>query len=146
MLWCADRKGDFAMKQTAQSNVKRIALGTLAALVSYVALLALVSLLIVRGTVGETKIVACVWIFAFLAAFAGAKLASRGSGNNAVLCAACAAAFWLLIQLTGFLSNDALDFTRSAMLLLPVALGGLAAYLLRGGKSKKGKGRRPKRK
>ena len=130
------------MKQTSNNHiVKKTALGAGIALLVYLALLALLSLLVVRGTVGEGGVGACVWVFAAFAAFAGAKAAAWRAPKSLSLIAGCAAVFWLLILLLGFLVNDGIDATRSATLALPILAGGAAAYLLRGGK-KRGKRKR----
>lgn len=129
------------MKQTG----KRIAVGMLAAFLVYLGLLALIALMIVRGTVGEGSVVACTWAFAALAAFAGAKAASWHATEPIMPIAVCAAAFWGLVLLLGFLANDGLDGARAVALALPVLIGALAAYLTRGGK-KRGKRKRRSRK
>ena len=129
-------------------EAKKIALGALVALGVYVALLAVLSALIVRGTVKEENMALCVWAFACAAAFAGAKVSAGREGEPAVRIAACAAAFWALIQLLGFLVNDTIEPARSAALALPILVGGAAAYLVRPAreKRKRGRGKRRSRK
>lgn len=129
-------------------EAKRIALGALTALGVYVALLALLSALIVRGTVNEEHMALCVWVFACAASFAGARVSAGRGGEQAVWIAAGAAAFWSLIQLLGFLVNDTIEPARSAALALPILVGGVAAYLVRPTreKRKRGRGKRRSRK
>ena len=126
-------------------EAKKIALGALAALAVYMALLAALSALIVRGTVGEAHTALCVWVFACAASFVGARVSVGRGGEPAVRIAACAAAFWALIQLLGFLVNDTIEPTRSAALALPVLVGAAAAYLVRPSREKRKKGRRKRR-
>ena len=123
-------------------EAKKIALGV------YVALLALLSALIVRGTVNEEHMAQCVWVFACVASFAGAKVSTGRGGEAAIRIAASAAAFWALIQLLGFLVNDTIEPARSAALALPILVGGAAAYLVRPAreKRKRGRGKRRSRK
>ena len=125
-------------------EAKKIALGALAALAVYVLLLAALSALIVRGTVQEEGVALCVWVFACVAAFAGARVSAGHEGEPALRIAASAAAFWALIQLLGFLVNDTIEPVRSATLALPILVGAAAAYLIRParGKRKRGKGKR----
>ena len=129
-------------------EAKKIAFGALVALVVYVALLAALSALIVRGTVKEESMALCVWVFACAAAFVGARVSAGREGEPAVRIAASAAAFWALIQLLGFLVNDTLEPARSAALALPILVGGAAAYLVRPAreKRKRGRGKRRSRK
>lgn len=130
------------MKQTGsvKGNVRKAAVGAGIALAVYMLLLALSSLLIVKGLVGESKAGVCVWIAACLAAFAGAK-AVRGAGNPAVASAAGMAILWIAIQLIGLVTSDALDATRSLALVLPL-LTGWALALIPGRGKKKGERRR----
>ena len=142
-------EGVLTLKQqgnAGKNGAKRIALGTSVSLLAYLALSALLALLVVRGTVGEGVIGACVWAFAALAAFAGAKAASWGAAEPLPRIAITAAAFWALILLLGFLANDTLDPSRAALLALPILLGGALAYLLRGGGKKRGSRKRRSRK
>lgn len=126
--------------------VKKTALGVGAALLVYLALSALAALLVVRGAVGEAHIGTLVWLFACLAAFTGARLAAHQAQGPAVPCAIATAAFWAVIQLLGFLTNDTLASARSAALALPILLGGALAYLIpvrgRGGKRGRARPRR----
>ncbi len=123
-------------------RAKKIVLGAVIALAAYLALLALLSLLMVRGAVAEERMNVCVWAFACLAAFLGAKAASRGEGAPLAGAAGCAAAFLGTILLTGFLVNDTLDPARAAALAPPILLGGALACLPRGRGKTHGKGRR----
>ena len=118
--------------------VKKIALGVGAALLVYLTLSALAALLIVRGTVSEERVGTLVWIFAGLAAFAGARLASYRTQEPLVPVAVTAAVLWAAIQLLGFLANDTLASARSAALALPILLGAALAWLLKP-RSRKGK-------
>ncbi len=129
-------------------RVKKTAMGAAIALAIYLALLAAVSELIVRGTVGESVVSPCVWGFACLASFTGAKLSSRKDSEPAGQIALNVAVFWALILLCGLFVNDTVEPSHAAALLLPVLTGGALAYLLRAGKGKqkKGKGRRRFRK
>lgn len=129
-------------------EAKKIAFGVFAALAVYAALLAALSALIVRGTVGEENMALCVWVCACAASFAGARVSAGREGEPAIRIAASAAGFWALIQLLGFLINDTIDPARSAALALPVLVGAAAAYLVRPAreKRKKGRGKRRSRK
>lgn len=118
-------------------RVKKTALGAAAALAVYVALLACISALMVRGSVEGSQLTVFVWAFACLASFVGCKLGSAGEGESVVSAALCAAAFWLLVQLLGFLACDALEPSRSAALLLPVFAGAALSCLLKRGKKKR---------
>ena len=131
---------------SGKSGAKKIALGTLISLLAYLALLALLSLLIVRGTVGEGGAWTCACVFAALSAFAGVKTAAWGAPEQLGVSALCAAAFWGLILLLGFLANDGLDASRAALLALPVLVGGGLAYLTNGGGKRRGKRKRRSRK
>ena len=126
-------------------EAKKIAFGTLAALAVYVALLAALSALIVRGTIKEENISLCVWVFACAASFAGARVSAGREGEPAVRIAASAAGFWALVQLLGFLVNDTIEPARSAALALPILVGGTAAYLIRPSREKRKRGRGKKR-
>ena len=126
-------------------EAKKIAFGALAALAVYVALLAALSALIVRGTVKEENIPLCVWVFACAAAFIGARVSAGRAGEPAIRIAAGAAAFWALILLLGFLVNDTIDPARSAALALPILVGGAAAYLIRPTREKRRRGRGKRR-
>ena len=129
-------------------EAKKIAVGAFAALAVYVALLAALSALIVRGTVKEESVALCVWVFACAASFVGARASAGRGSDQAVWIAAGAAAFWALIQLLGFLANDTIEPARSAALALPILVGGAAAYLVRPAreKRKRGRGKRRSRK
>lgn len=119
-------------------RAKRTMIGVGAALVLYIALLAALSALLVRGTVREESIPLCVWLFACAAVFVGAKIAGHGESESAASIAICAAGFWALVQLLGFLACDSLEPSHSAALALPAIVGGVLAYLLRAGKAKRG--------
>lgn len=128
-------------------QVKRVAIGTGIALAVYLALSALLALLIVRGAVKENGVY--VWIFACVAAFCGATAASYRQGERIVSAASCAAAFWGSVALLGYLTNDTLEPARITALALPVLAGTTAAYLLEGGgtgKRSRGKRKRHSRK
>ena len=129
-------------------EAKRIALGAAASLAVYVALLAALAALIVRGTVNEENMTLWVWASACAASFAGARVSAGREGKQAVRIAASTAAFWALIQLLGFLVNDTIEPARSAALALPILVGGAAAYLGRPTreKRKRGRGKRRSRK
>lgn len=129
-------------------EAKKITFGALAALGVYVVLLAALSALIVRGTVAEKNLKLCVWVFACVAAFVGARVSTGRGGEQVVRIAASTAAFWALVQLLGFLVNDTIEPVRSVALALPILVGGTAAYLVRPAreKRKRGKGKRRSRK
>lgn len=122
-------------------EAKKIAFGAFTALAVYVVLLAVLSVLIVRGTVAEKNLTLCVWVFACVAAFVGARVSTGRGGAPALWIAASAAAFWALIQLLGFLVNDTIDPVRSAAVALPILAGGVAAYLVRPTREKRKRGR-----
>lgn len=117
-------------------KTKRILLGAAAALAGYLALLALLSLLIVRGSIAETAAGACTWLFACLAAFAGAMTAARKKDAPLADAAACAAAFWGTVLLFGFTAYDGLDTARAAGLAIPIFLGAAIACLLKRGEKR----------
>ena len=118
-------------------RVKKTALGAASALAVYVALLACISALLTRGTVEEARLGLFVWIFACIASFLGCRLGATGESEPAVSIALCAAVFWALVQLLGFLTCDGLEPSRSVALLLPILAGAAIAYLLRRGKKKR---------
>lgn len=129
-------------------EAKKIAFGAFAAIAVYVAFLAALSALIVRGTVKEENIALWVWVFACVASFVGARVSAGRKGESAARLAAGTAAFWALVQLLGFLVNDTIEPARSAALALPILVGGAAAYLVRPAreKRKRGRGKRRSRK
>ena len=130
------------MKQT---NGKRLALGVLAAMAVYLALLALASLLITRGAVGENAAHVCVWVAALVAAFVGAKAAAWGSAEQFAPSALGAAAFCALVLLAGFFVNDALAPERVAAFAAATFAGWLLAILTHGGKRRKRNVRRARK-
>lgn len=130
------------MKKTLEHPAKRIALGVLTALVCYLTLNALLALLLTRGTLGEDKLLPCVWVFAAIASFAGAKLAGTGT---LWLPAAAAGAFWIVVTLLGFLANDTLEPSRALQMILPVALAAAASYAGSGAGKKKARKRRARK-
>lgn len=130
------------MKKTLEHPAKRIALGVLAALACYLALNALLALLLTRGTLGEDKLLPCVWGFAAIAAFTGAKLAGDGTPWHP---AAAALAFWIAVALLGFLVNDTLEPSRALQLMLPVALGAAASCAGSGAGKKRTRKRRARK-
>lgn len=127
------------MKQT-----KRIALGVGVGLTVYLALLALASALIVRGSIGEPTAQTCVWICACIAAFISVKIASPHAETGSA--AICAAALLCTIILLGFLVNGSIDFSRAAELVIPILIGAVLTFLLRVGKGKHTRGKRHFRK
>ncbi len=133
------------MKQTERGNVKRIACGAAIALVAELALLSLASLLLVRGRVGEGSAPLCVWLCAFLSAFAGAKAASWGAAKPLALSAETVAAAYCVMVLLGFLMNDSLDALRLAKLGAAMAAGCACASVLRVRKNGKKHVRRSRR-
>ncbi len=119
---------------------KQIACGTIAALAVYLAMLALLSLLLVRGTVAESGVGLYAWTSACVAAYTGAKLAARGAGEEGKIPAVlCAMMFWCVVVLLGFLTNDMLEVSRAALLGVAALTGGAASCLIagRGGKRKR---------
>lgn len=129
-------------------EAKKIAFGAFVALAVYVVLLALLSVLLVRGTVAEKSLPLCVWVFACIAAFVGARISTGRGDDPALRIAASTAAFWALVQLLGFLINNTIEPARSAALALPILVGGVVAYLVRPTreKRKRGRGKRRSRK
>ncbi len=123
-------------------RAKQIAAGVTAALLLYLALAALLSLLIVRGSAGEGSAGACVWAFACLAVFVGARLSARGAGDAAASAALCAAVFWLAVLFAGFLAGGAIEPARAARTALAAMTGGVAAYLCGAAGRKKPKAKR----
>lgn len=120
-------------------KAKRIMLGAAVSLALYMLLLALVSALAVRGSIGEQSFVACVWVSAFLSALLGIKVSVPTGKERAAIGAGCAFAFWGSVLLLGFMTNDTLSPARAGELLLPIGLGFALSELLRG------KGERTKR-
>ena len=115
---------------------KKIALGALASLGCYLALNALLSLLLTRGAVGEGSALPCILTFAALSAFAGGKLAGYGCDER-WLPPATAGAFWGVTALLGFLTNNTLEPSRLAQLALAAAGGGALGCVKRGKKRQK---------
>lgn len=126
------------MKQSANGNGKRVALGVAAAMALYLALLALISLLIVRGAVGEGRGTLYTLLAAGTASFAGARLAVRG-GDGWLLPAAACAAFGALAVLAGFLAFDALAPERLPGFAAAVCAGGAPSLLPRAKRKKRGR-------
>lgn len=122
-------------------EAKKIAFGVFVALAVYVALLAMLSALIVRGTVEEESLALCVWVFACVASFVGTKASAGRESDPAIRIALSAVIFWALIQLLGFLVNDTIEPARAAALALPIVVGGAAAYLVRPAREKRKRGR-----
>jgi len=124
-------------------TVKKVMLGAAASLAAYLALLAVVSALVVRGTVGESGVNTCLWAGACFSALIGASLAMRRGAGDAAAAAECAAAFWSAVLLLGFLAYGELSPRRVTALLLPIFAGSALAYLTcrRGGKRDKGRRR-----
>lgn len=118
-------------------RAKRTVLGAAAALAIYIVLLAVVSALLARGTVEESRLGLFVWAFACIASFAGAKLCSAGENDPIASIALCAVSFWALVQLIGFLACDALEPSRSAAFALPILTGAALAYLAKPDKKKR---------
>lgn len=127
-----------------QEKAKKTALGAAASLLSYVLLLSIAAALIVRGTVGEGQLKRCVWLCAFLAAFAGAEAAAWHEGSPASVITICISLFWAVNQLLGLLANGNLALSRSLWMILPVFAGGALALVLRPKSARKSK-RRKKR-
>lgn len=125
-------------------RTKRIALGVGIALVVYLALLAIVSALIVKGSIGESAKQTCVWVCACIASFVGTKTASPRAETGSV--AICAAALLCTIVLVGFLVNDSLDFLRALELAIPIMIGAGLTCLTRAGKGKRTRAKHHSRK
>lgn len=126
------------MKQSANGNGKRVALGAAASMALYLVLLALISLLIVRGTVGEGRGPLCTLLAAGVAAFAGARLAAHG-GNGWLLPVAACAAFGVLAVMAGFLMFDAFAPERLPGFAAAVCAGGAPSLLPRAKRKKRGR-------
>ena len=122
---------------------KRIAMGASASLVCYLGLTALLALLLTRGTMGECTALPCILAFVAVAAFAGAKLAARGSAERWIP-AASAGAFWGAVVLSGFLVNDTLSWPRAGELAIAAAIG-TALACVRTGKGKRTRSRRSRK-
>lgn len=121
---------------------RRILPGVGVALAVYLGLLALLAFLTVRGTVPEQAAWPLACAAACLASFAGASAAARGEAAPLGAITICAAAFWGVVQLLGFGTNDALDPARSAVLALSVGVGAGLACLTAGKRKKHTGGRR----
>lgn len=142
-----DKREGFALKQAVsmKDTLKRTALGAGVSLLCYLALLALISWLIVRGAVGEGRITSFVWAAALLASFAGLRFAARRPENALVVSLGGVLVLWAVILLLGFIGGDTLATARSAWLAIPLLLGGTLAYLVRPGAKGKKKGKRARR-
>ena len=129
------------MNQTLGTKwyVRQCAAGTGICLCVYVLLMALFSLLTVRGVIGEEQLERCVWVSAAAASLIGKKTVKRGA-----MTLGCAGSFYLVTVLLGFLIGDTLTPARVLWLILPILGGAALSYLLSGKKSAKKK--RAKRK
>jgi len=142
MLWRAGRKGGVPLKQKAKLDIRKTALGALLALALYLMVLAVMSLLLVRGAVREDKIGVLTAIATFLSALAGAKAASWREGERLTPILCCSLLLLGAILLCGFWTNDAVDPTRAAKTAAVILLGGVCAYALHGKERTKGRRRR----
>lgn len=122
---------------------KRIAMGASVSLMCYLGLTALLALLLTRGTVGERTALPCILAFAAVAAFAGGKLAARGSAER-WMPAASAGAFWGAVVLSGFLTNDTLSLPRAGELAVAAVIGAALACV-RTGKGKRTRSHRSRK-
>lgn|GEM_PF-1281741 len=130
------------MKQKAKLDIRKTVLGALIALALYLAVLAVTSLLLVRGTVGEDKIGVLATAAAFLSSFAGAKAASWREGERMTPILCCSLLYLGTVLLCGFWTNDTVDPARAAKMTAAILLGGVCAYMLHGKERGKGKRRR----
>lgn len=131
------------MNQTVSTRwyVKKCALGALIGLAVTLALLAAASALILSGALGEERVNAAALAATALGAFAGCTAAGTKTNRRAEMIAFCAAAFWLVMQLLGFLCFDVLLPARSLWSAAAVLSGAVLALALRGRKAGKRKGR-----
>ena len=138
-------EGGLSVKKTGKdrSGVKAVALGAGLSLGIYLGLLALISSLAVKGTVGESRISALIWGAAFAASLAGALTASRKGGGEPLHCAICGAVFWALLPALGFLATNTLSGARVASLAIPILCGAAIACLTDGKGKRKKRVRRP---
>ena len=136
-----DRDGEGYGMEKKRLSVRPIMLGLATAMGAYLVLLTLAAYLMVSGRLDEARIGQTAWACAFLAAFGGAMIASRGKRGAAVLPLLGAAAFWVCVSLLGLLASDAPDMNGMLRLLTASALGGLLAA----GLARREKGKRAKR-
>ncbi len=134
------------MNQTLGTKwyVRQCAVGTGICLCVYVLLMALFSLLTVRGVIGEEQLERCVWVSAAAASLIGVAAIGKKTVKRGAMTLGCAGSFYLVTVLLGFLIGDTLTPARVLWLILPILGGAALSYLLSGKKSAKKK--RAKRK
>ena len=159
------------MNQTLGTKwyVRQCAVGTGICLCVYVLLMALFSLLTVRGVIGEEQLERCVWVSAAAASLIGVAAIGKKTVKRGAMTLGCAGLAiyggvigaligvsalcklkkiklpaMLDLVLLGFLIGDTLTPARVLWLILPILGGAALSYLLSGKKSAKKK--RAKRK
>lgn len=114
----------------------RIMFGALVSLACYLGLSALLAFLLTQGTVGEGRMLLCLWVIAFLSSFMGSKAAVVHWMNRAPAFES-ALAFLIVILLGGFMIHNTLEPTRAVQTVTAVVIGGALATLTTAGFAKK---------
>ena len=118
---------------------RKCALGVLACCVAELALLMLSAALTLRGVIGEEMLNRLVLIFAAIAVFLGCAVGAGRTSKRVMLTVCCAAASWLVMQVTGILAYGELLPERSLQTAAAMAAGAAASLLMKNGK-KMGRG------
>ena len=92
-----------------------------------------------RGVIGEEMLNRLVLIFAAIAVFVGCAVGAGRTSKRVMLTVCCAAASWLVMQVTGILAYGELLPERSLQTAAAMAAGAAASLLMKNGK-KKGRG------
>ena len=126
-------KGDGELK-----NARPVAVGVMTSMVVYLALLAAISALAVRGVISEQMLGLSIRAAVLISTLVGtATVLKEGEG---LIAAACPAIFCLTVLLAGFLAGNGLNGEHAAKLVLPAALGAAAAFMTK----RSTKGRQPR--
>ena len=125
------------MEQTGKRSVKRWAVGAAVGLVVYLAGLFVCALLTMKGAVGEESLRTGCKAATLIASLAGGLTASGGGRLGTIV---APMALWLVVTLSGFVSENGLDGGALLSLAPALLLGTAGAYLLSGRGSRKKKG------
>lgn len=131
------------MEKQKKSAARAAAVSALTAAAVYACLIALLSLLIVRGTAGEGRGQAVATILAAPAAYLGSAFGARfGAEKNARLIGT--ALFMVSVLFAGFLAYGSLSLPRATALCASAAVGSACDATARG-KKKRARARRTRR-
>ena len=121
------------MEKTVNTSwyAKKCALGTLVCCGAELALLAAVSVLMLRGVISEEMANSSVMVCAAAAAFLGCVIGAGKTSKRAMMTVGCAASAWVAMQVIGFLVYDGLAPEQSLKAAAAMAAGAAASLLLR---------------